>query len=110
MRARKPRLHPMILRKMLPSLPDMPTAAAAIARFWGEIILPRTPPEELAAAISAGLIPVLVAAETCNAPKSEFDEVSEPVTATPSQPRTGEKIANAAPVSYTHLTLPTILR
>src|SRR5664280_1937583 len=52
MRARKPRLHAMILRKMLPSLPDMPTAAAAIARFWGEIILPSTPPDELAAAPS----------------------------------------------------------
>src|SRR5674476_1123391 len=97
MSARKPRLHPMILRKISPSLPDIPTAAAAIARFWGEIILPSTPPEELAAAISAGLMPVLVAADTCNAPKSEFDEVSEPVTATPSQPRIGEKIANAAP-------------
>src|SRR5664280_3299121 len=62
MRARKPRLHPMILRKMLPSLPDMPTAAAAIARFWGEIILPRTPPEELAAATKTGISPALMAA------------------------------------------------
>src|SRR5674476_1390508 len=62
MSARKPRLHPMILRKISPSLPDIPTAAAAIARFWGEILLPSTPPEELAAAISAGLMPVLVAA------------------------------------------------
>src|SRR5450759_2348798 len=97
MNTRKPRLHPMHLRKMSPSLPDMPTAAAAIARFWGEIILPSTPPEELAAAIRAGLSPTLLAAETCKAPNSEFDEVSDPVTATPSQPRIGEKMANAAP-------------
>src|SRR5476651_2852432 len=97
MSARKPRLHPMTLRKMSPSLPDMPTAAAAIARFWGEIILPSTPPEELAAAITAGLSPALAAALTCNAPNRAFDEVSEPVTATPSQPRIGERIAKAAP-------------
>src|SRR5664279_5807667 len=103
MNTRKARLHPMILRKMSPSLPDIPTAAAAIAKFWGEIILPSTPPEELAAAISAGLMPVLLAAETCNAPKSEFDEVSEPVTATPSQPRIGEMSANAAPAPAIHL-------
>src|SRR5450756_743377 len=82
---------------MWPSLPDMPTAAAAIARFWGEIILPRTPPEELAAAIRAGLSPASLAAETCSAPNREFDEVSEPVTATPSQPRIGERTAKAAP-------------
>src|SRR5665647_2695379 len=97
MRTRKPRLHPMTLRKTSPSLPDRPTAAAAIARFWGETILPSTPPEELAAAISAGLSPALPAAETCNAPNREFDDVSEPVTATPIQPRIGEKIAKAAP-------------
>src|SRR5450631_2652133 len=102
MNARKPRLHPTIWRKMWPSLPDIPTAAAAIARFWGEIILPSTPPEELAAAIRAGLSPALVAAETCNAPNSEFEEVSEPVTPTPSQPRIGERNANAAPAPAIH--------
>src|SRR5665648_180815 len=97
MKTTKPRLQPRTLRKMMPSLPDILTAAAAIARFWGETILPSTPPEELAAAIRYGLIPTCLAAETCNAPKSEFDEVSEPVTATPSQPRRGEMSANAAP-------------
>src|ERR1035437_8095940 len=96
MNSRKARLHPMTLRKMSPSLPDMPTAAA-IARFWGETNFPGTPPEELAAAIRAGLILTCLAAETSNTPKSEFDEVSEPVTATPSQPRIGEKIGNADP-------------
>src|SRR5674476_899193 len=103
MNARKPKLHPKILRTISPSLPDMPTAAAAIARFWGEIILPSTPPEELAAAIRAGLSPTSLAAETCNAPNSEFDDVSEPVTATPSQPRIGEMSANAAPAPAIHL-------
>src|SRR5476649_2297616 len=103
MSARKPRLHPMTLRKMSPSLPERPTAAAAIARFCGEIILPSTPPEELAAAIRAGLSPTCLAAETCSAPNSEFEEVSEPVTATPSQPRIGERNANAAPAPATQV-------
>src|SRR5450755_1692476 len=103
MRNRKPRLHPMTWQKMSPSVPDMPTAAAAMARFWGEIILPSTPPEELAAAIRAGLSPTCLAAETCSAPNREFAEVSEPVTATPSQPRMGEKIAKAAPAPAIHL-------
>src|SRR5450631_4754262 len=103
MKNTKPRLHPTTFRKMSPSLPDMPTAAAAIARFCGEIILPSTPPDELAAAMRTGLSPACLAAETCNAPKSELEDVSEPVTATPSQPRTGERTANAAPAPAIHL-------
>jgi hypothetical protein len=34
---------------------------------------------------------------TCNEPNSAFEEVSDPVTATPSQPITGEKNASAPP-------------
>ena len=34
-------LQPMTLRKMSPSRPVSPTAAAPIARFWGEIRLSR---------------------------------------------------------------------
>ena len=88
----------MTLRKISPSRPDMPTAAAAIARFCGLTILPSTPPEEFAAAISTGSSPALAAACTCRAPNSEFEEVSDPVTATPIQPRIGEMIAKAPPV------------
>ena len=90
------RLQPITLRKMSPSRPAMPTAAAAIARFCGLTILPSTPPEEFAAAISTGSSPALAAVCTCRAPNSAFDEVSEPVTATPIQPRIGERIANDA--------------
>src|SRR6478672_6056306 len=102
MKARNPRLQPRTLRKMSPSRPDRPTAAAAIARFCGEIILPSTPPEEFAAAIRTGLSPVWLAAVTCRAPNSELDDVSEPVTATPSHPSTGERRANAAPAPAIH--------
>ena len=34
---------------------------------------------------------------TCSEPNSALDDVSEPVTATPSQPITGERKASAAP-------------
>src|ERR671938_45513 len=73
-------------RKTSPSRPPRPTAAAPIARFCGEIIFPSTPPELLAAASSVGERLAFLAAVTCSAPKSALDDVSEPVTATPSQP------------------------
>src|SRR6478609_6689126 len=95
-------LHPMTLRKMSPSLPVSPTAAAPIARFWGEIILPITPPELLAAASSVGERCDWWAADTCRAPKSEFAEVSEPVTAVPNQPTIGDRKAKAAPAPAIH--------
>src|SRR3954469_8809539 len=94
----------------------MPTAAAPMARFWGEIILPSTPPLEFAAAMSMGERSAFWAADTCSAPKSALDEGSafggaapggaprggvdggsDPLTAPPSQPRTGESRAKAAP-------------
>ena len=50
------------------------------------IILPMTPPELFAAAISTGLTPTCCAVTTCNPPKSTLDDVSDPVSATPSQP------------------------
>ena len=80
------RLHPSTLRNRSPSCPPSPTAAAPIARFCGEIILPSTPPDEFAAASSGGSSPASLAACTWSAPNSEFEDVSEPVTATPSQP------------------------
>src|SRR5690242_1489751 len=90
-------LHPITRRKRSPSRPARPQTAAPIARFCGEIILPRTPPEELAAASSVGLIPAFWAAVACSTPKSEFDDVSEPVTAVPIQPMIGEKNASTPP-------------
>src|SRR6266508_1188715 len=75
----------------------MPTALAPIARFCGEIILPSTPPELLAAASRVGESPVWCPAVTWSRPKSEFDEVSEPLTATPSQPRIEDRKAKKPP-------------
>ena len=72
-----------------------------MARFCGEIIFPSTPPELLAAASSVGERPASFAAVTCSAPNSAFDEVSDPVTATPSQPISAEKNANTPPAPAT---------
>ena len=54
--------------------------------LWASIILPITPPELFAAAISVGLRPSCSAVIRCRLPNSTFDEVSEPVSATPSHP------------------------
>src|SRR4029450_6659004 len=86
MRASSTRLHPRTLRKMSPSRPAIPTAAAAAARFCGLTILPSTPPDEFAAAIRTGSSPALAAVCTWSAPNSALAEVSEPVTATPIRP------------------------
>src|SRR3954463_4683420 len=91
----------MTRRNRSPSLPVMPTAAAPIARFCGEIILPSTPPELLPAASSVGDRCAFCAAVTCRAPNSEFEDVSDPVIAVPSQPIIGEKNANADPAPAT---------
>ena len=82
---------------MSPSLPTIPTAAAATARFCGDSILPSTPAEELVAAIRTGSSPAWFAAVACSRPNSEFDEVSEPVMATPTQPISGDSSANNPP-------------
>ncbi|MNP20644.1 hypothetical protein D3C76_1132240 [compost metagenome] len=53
---------------------------------WASTILPMTPPELLAAAINTGLMPSCSDVTRCRPPNSTLDAVSEPVSATPSQP------------------------
>ena len=62
------------------------------------IILPMTPPEELAAAISTGGRPSCSAVIFCSPPKSTLEAVSEPVSATPSQPSIVPNSGNRNPV------------
>ena len=47
-------------------------------------------------------MPASFAAATCNWPNSEFDDVSEPVTATPSQPMIGDRNAKKPPAPAAH--------
>ena len=82
------------------SLPTSPTSAQAIAMLCGLIILPTTPPTELAARNSACGIERLCAATCCNGPKRRLELVSEPVKNTPIQPIMGLKNGNAAPVVW----------
>ena len=65
------------------SFPTNPTAAAATAIDCGEIILPTTPPDALAATANSGSIPTLLAVTCCNLANSKLADVSEPVMNTP---------------------------
>src|SRR3954469_22095824 len=101
MRSMRMRLHLRTTRNRSPSLPAIPAAAAPIARFCGEIILPSTPPELFDAARRVGDRCAFCAAVTWSAPNREVDDVPEAVMAVPSQPIIGEKNANALPAPAT---------
>ncbi len=88
---------------MSPSCPARPTAAAPIARFCGETIFASTPPELLAAAINVGDRLACLAAVTWSAPNSELVEVSDPVTAVPNQPISGDRNAKKPPAPAAHI-------
>ena len=86
-----------VKRNSSASRPTRPMAAQATAIDCGEIILPVTPPVVLAATIRMSETD-LMRRRACSAPNRAFDDVSEPVRNTPSQPRNGEKNGNALPV------------
>src|SRR5215207_7156272 len=68
-----------------------PVATLATTMLCASIILPITPPELLDAAVRIGDKPSCSAETFWRLPKSTFDDVSLPVSATPSQPIIGEK-------------------
>src|SRR6476620_289354 len=84
-----PTLHPTTLRRRTDSWPSRFTAVAAMARFCGLISLPTTPPAVLPATSRFGSMPAFTPAVCCSLANRAFAEVSEPVTAVPSQPSTG---------------------
>jgi hypothetical protein len=61
-------------------------AVEATTIDWASIILPMTPPDELAAAINIGERPSCSDVIFCKLPNRTLDAVSEPVSATPSHP------------------------
>src|SRR5215813_15281124 len=73
-------------RRIEPSWPNQLVAVEATTIDCASIILPMTPPEELAAPIRIGDRPSCSDVIFCNPPNSTFEAVSEPVSATPSQP------------------------
>src|SRR5438128_19891 len=73
-------------RRIEPSWPNQLVAVEATTIDCASIILPMTPPDELAAAIRIGLRPSCSAVIFCRLPNSTFEAVSEPVSATPNHP------------------------
>ena len=69
--------------------------------FCGEIILPRTPPEALVAAIRIGFRPSCRAATTCRLPNRALPAVSLPDRNTANQPRKAETSGNRNPAEAT---------
>ena len=92
------RLCGRVKRKRSPSRPVRPVDDVPTTMLCGEIILAATPPEELVATVSTGLIPMDSAVTFCMLQKSAFAEVSLPVTKTPSQPKKADTKGKAAPV------------
>src|SRR5689334_1478110 len=73
-------------RRIVPSWPYQLVAVEATTIDCASIILPMTPPDEFAAAISTGDRPSCSEVIFCRFPNSTLDAVSDPVSATPSQP------------------------
>src|SRR5271169_2745800 len=85
-------------RKIEPSWPNQLVAVDATTIDCASIILPITPPDELAAPIRIGDRPSCVAVIFCKLPNRMLDEVSDPVSATPNQPSSVPKKGYSTPV------------
>src|SRR5882757_4405195 len=73
-------------RRMVPSCPYQLVAVEATTIDCASIILPMTPPDELAAPIRIGDRPSCSEVIFCRLPNNMLEAVSEPVSATPNQP------------------------
>src|SRR5215469_16702002 len=85
-------------RRIEPSCPNQLVAVEATTIDCASIIFPITPPDELAAAIRIGDRPSCCDVILCKLPNSTFEAVSEPVSATPSQPSSVPKNGYNTPV------------
>src|SRR6185295_13821019 len=86
-------------RRIEPSWPYQLVAVEATTIDWASIILPITPPEELAAAIRIGDSPSCSEVIFCRLPNSMLEAVSDPVSATPNQPSSVPKKGYSTPVA-----------
>src|SRR5450755_4007229 len=86
-------------RKIVPSCPYQLVAVEATTIDWASIILPITPPEELAAPIRIGEMLSCSEVIFCRLPNRMLDAVSDPVSATPSQPSRVPKNGYNTPVA-----------
>ena len=88
----------MVSLKISLSLFTKPTAAAATAIDWGEIIFAIAPPVIFAATNNVGSTPIWEAVIDCKPANSEPLLTTDPVRNTPIQPRIGESNGNIFPV------------
>src|ERR1700726_3545184 len=86
-------------RRIVLSCPYQLVAVEATTIDCASIILPITPPEELAALISTEESPSCSEVIFCRLPNRTFDAVSEPVSGTPSQPSRVPKNGYSTPVA-----------
>src|SRR6267143_4169758 len=84
---------------MVPSWPYQLVAVEATTIDCASIILPMTPPEELAAPIRIGDRFNCSEVIFCRFPNSTLEAVSDPVSATPSQPSSVPKNGYSTPVA-----------
>src|SRR5215831_20941802 len=85
-------------RRIEPSCPNQLVAVEATTIDCASIILPMTPPDELAAAIRIGDRPSCWEVIFCRLPNRILDAVSDPVSATPNQPSSVPKNGYSTPV------------
>src|SRR6266436_5317873 len=85
--------------KIVPSCPHQLVAVEATTIDCASIILPITPPEELAAPISTDDRPSCSEVIFCRLPNRMLDAVSDPVVATPSQPSKVPKKGYSTPLA-----------
>src|SRR6202011_2547791 len=86
-------------RRIEPSWPNQLVAVDATTIDWASIILPMTPPEELAAPIRIGDRPSCSEVIFCRLPNNTLEAVSDPVSATPNQPSKVPKKGYSTPVA-----------
>src|ERR1700750_3472948 len=86
-------------RRIEPSWPNQLVAVEATTMDCASIILPITPPDELAAPIRIGDRPSCSDVIFCRLPNSTLEAVSDPVSATPSQPSKVPKKGYSTPVA-----------
>src|SRR5947208_12697772 len=86
-------------RKIVPSCPYQLVAVEATTIDCASIILPMTPPDELAAAIRTDERPSCSEVIFCRLPNRMFEAVSDPVSATPNQPSSVPKKGYSTPVA-----------
>src|SRR6202166_1158395 len=86
-------------RRIVPSCPYQLVAVEATTIDCASIILPITPPEELAAPIRTDERPSCSDVILCKLPNRMFDAVSDPVSATPNQPSSVPKNGYRTPVA-----------